>query len=54
MVMAILLAGVVTKLGHGWWGIAVMVALCLLGTLRKAEATARRPLLRHASEPALG
>jgi hypothetical protein len=53
-VMAILIAGMLTKLGHGWWGIAAMVALRLLGTVRKGKLATQSALPRHASEPVLG
>jgi hypothetical protein len=52
-VVAILLVGVLAKLGYGWCGIAVMVALCLLGTVRKPNPTREGPL-RGVSAPLLG
>jgi hypothetical protein len=29
-IMAMLVAGILTKFNHAWWGIAVIVALCFL------------------------
>lgn len=52
-VIAVLTAAVLTKLGYCWWGIAVMVAFCLLGLVRKPKPK-ESPLPRHAPEPALG
>jgi len=52
-VIAVLTAAVLTKFGYCWWGIAVMVAFCLLGLVRKPKPK-ESPLPRHAPEPALG
>ena len=41
MVAAILMAAGLSKLGHGWWAIGVMAALCLLGVV--VEHLAGRP-----------
>ncbi len=50
-VIAMLVAGTLTKLGHGWWGIAVMVALCFLNIVWKPKPTTGGPASRHALEP---
>ena len=50
-VIAMLVAGILTKLGHGWWGIAVMVALCFLDIVWKPKPTTGGPAPRHALEP---
>jgi len=42
-VTAVLMAGMLTKLGLGWW--AIVVSLCLLGP--------KRPAPRHAATPVL-
>ena len=49
-VIAMLVAGILTKLGHGW-GIAVMVALCFLDIVWKPKPTTGGPAPRHALEP---
>jgi hypothetical protein len=54
IVMAMLAAGMLATLGHGWWGVAAMVALFLLGAVRKAGLATESPQPRHASEPVLG
>jgi hypothetical protein len=41
-----------TKFGYGWWGIAVMVAFCLLSLARNPKPT-EGPVPRYAAEPAL-
>lgn len=51
-VIAILLAGGLTKLGYGWGAIAVIVALFLLGSLRKPNLGS--PGSRDVHQPALG
>jgi hypothetical protein len=50
----ILIAAMLAKLGHGWWSIAVMVALCLLASVRNAEGATPNALPRSAGEPGLG
>jgi hypothetical protein len=52
-VIAVLTAGMLTKLGYGWWGIAVMVACCLLSLAHNPKPT-ESPLPRRAAEPAPG
>jgi hypothetical protein len=47
-----LLAGGLTKLGYGWGAIAVIVALFLLGSLRKPNLGS--PGSRDVHQPALG
>jgi hypothetical protein len=42
-VMAVLVAGVLAKLGHGWWGIAVVAGFCLVGSVIE-HLTAARPM----------
>jgi len=49
MVIAVLTAGMLTKFGYGWWGIAV----CLLSLARNPKPT-EGPLPRYAAAPALG
>jgi hypothetical protein len=41
-VTAVLTAGTLAKLGHGWWGIAVIAGFCLVGSVIE-HLTAARP-----------
>ena len=52
-VVALLVAGMLTKLGHGWWAIALMIALCILDVRRSKPATGMK-LASHAPAPVLG
>jgi hypothetical protein len=38
VVAAVLMVGLLTKFGFGWWGIAVIAVLCLLDGMRKQNA----------------
>jgi hypothetical protein len=49
-VIAVLLAGTLAKLGHEWWGIATILALCLLD----ARPSRRVGHPERPSDPALG
>ena len=53
-VVALLMAGMLTKLGHGWWGVALMIALCILDAVRRPEPATSMPLAGHAPAPVLG
>jgi hypothetical protein len=53
-VVALLMAGMLTKLGHGWWGIALMVALCVLDIVRRPKPATSMPVAGHAPAPMLG
>jgi hypothetical protein len=50
-VIAVVTAGMLTKFGYGWWGIAVMAAFCLLCLARNPKPT-EGPVPRYAAEPA--
>jgi hypothetical protein len=41
-VAAVLIAGVLTKAGHAWWGVAAMTALCVLGAVVEQSVSVRR------------
>ncbi len=53
-VVALLMAGMLTKLGHGWWGIALMIALCILDAVRRPKPATSTLLAGHAPLPVLG
>jgi len=53
-VVALLMAGMLTKLGHGWWGIALMIALCILDIVRRPKPATSKLLASHAPAPVLG
>jgi hypothetical protein len=41
-VTVVLMAGVLAKLGHAWWGVTVMAGLCLGAGLVQRLTSARR------------
>lgn len=43
-VMAVLLAGVLAKLSHAWWGVVITAGLCLVGEVIERLTAARRTL----------
>jgi hypothetical protein len=48
-VTAVLLAGVLAKLGHAWWAVVVMAGLCLGGGVIEHLTSARRTQLTSVS-----
>jgi len=41
-VAAVLIAGVLTKAGHAWWGVAVIIVLCVHGVVIEQPVSVRR------------
>jgi hypothetical protein len=44
-VTAVLMAGVLAKLGHAWWAVATMAGLCVGGGVIEQLSSARRTQL---------
>lgn len=53
-VVALLTSAMMTKLGHGWWGIALMIALCLVDVVRRPKPATGGPQAGRAPARALG